>query len=481
MSLGDVTFRNTVTVVSANIITKVLDIGTTLILVRLLEPAVFGLLAITSIIVNILLLFRDFGVESALIYRKGDISEAADTAFFMIPLIALLLYSAAFFSADFIAEFYGEGIISPVIRVSALSIIVYSLGSVPLTLLAKELDFYRKVLPEITSAIVKVFITLFLAFNGFGIWSIVYGGLVSGIIGLITVWIVSDWRPTFQFNKRISWELIGYGKHIFGLVVLVFILTNIDDVAVGKILGVTLLGYYSIAYSTANLPVTNITHVVSKVMFPTYSRIQDNMKKLKTAYTKTIEYVSVISIPATLGIFTLAPEIVVFVLGNKWDPAIMVTPLRILSVYALFRSLAITGDVFRAIGRPKFLVDVTVVQLILVLIFIIPAISRYGLNGISVLTTMGVLLSLIVCTGEVMKVLDLGWIEFAELLKNKFTASFSAMIVIGLLKNYLVQSAAVFIFYVLIYCLIYLSVLYHTDRKTVLEMIRLVKEFLEKK
>jgi PST family polysaccharide transporter len=244
---------------------------------------------------------------------------------------------------------------------------------------------------------------------------------------------------------------------------------------------VTLLGYYSIAYSTANLPVTNITHVVSKVMFPTYSRIQDNMKKLKTAYTKTIEYVSVISIPATLGIFTLAPEIVVFVLGNKWDPAIMVTPLRILSVYALFRSLAITGDVFRAIGRPKFLVDVTVVQLILVLIFIIPAISRYGLNGISVLTTMGVLLSLIVCTGEVMKVLDLGWIEFAELLKNKFTASFSAMIVIGLLKNYLVQSAAVFIFYVLIYCLIYLSVLYHTDRKTVLEMIRLVKEFLEKK
>jgi len=167
----------------------------------------------------------------------------------------------------------------------------------------------------------------------------------------------------------------------------IFVLVNIDSAVVGKMLDVKMLGYYAMASSIANLPATNITHILGRILFPTYSVLQDDKKRFGEVFLKIVEYISFLTIPASFALFIFAPELVTYVIGKRWMP--IIPALRILCVGALLRSItATTGDVFKAIGRPKLLQDISLVQLILMVVLIVPAIHYGGIIGVSVLVTL---------------------------------------------------------------------------------------------
>ena len=476
MNLKHKTVQNTFIVFAVTLFNRGLNFVTKIILARILFPEDFGLVAIAWVIINGITLFREMGIESALIYRKDKTREASDTAFIILPFIGLVLYSAIFLLAPYIAEFYGEETVGDIVRVSGVTLLFLSVSSVPLTLFSKELDFRKRMAPEVTSTVAYAVTTIAMALSGFRVWSIVYGGVMSGFVGLLTIWTITSYKPKIRFDKKIARELIGYGRYVLGAQIVIFILSNGDNAVIGKILGFTALGYYSMAYSIGNLPATSITHILGKILFPTYSKIQDDADKLKAMFLRIFRYVSVVTVPMSLAIFMLSPDFIEFILGSKWTPAI--PALRILCLYGLIRSLnATTGGLFIATGEAKFQRDVSILQLVLFMLFVIPVTREYGLIGISVLVTliMGVL-AMSLSMRKLFQIIGIGKTHILKAIKAPAYASFVSAVLIVITQSLMPRSLTTLMLEACIFASSYFLLIYLVDRKIFTEIMGLVKE-----
>lgn len=403
--------------------TKGVRFLTTLLLARLLDPEDFGLVAIGLLVVNTIAIFRDLGLGSALIYKKDNIEKAANTAFTLLPLVGLLLFGVTFLLSPYAAGFFNNAESEPVIKFLSISLLLISLGLTPSNLLDKELEFKRQFLPEAGSVIAYGIIATTLAFRGFGVWSIVYGKIFSDVVWLIVMWMVSPWRPKLEFDFEIARGMLAYGRHILGATFITFVLTNLDTAFVGRFLGTAALGFYSISYNVSHTPAMNITRPINRVMFPAYSKLQKNTKSLIRVYLKTLKYSSLVSVPVSLGILVIAPDLIVNVLGEKWMPALL--PLQVLCIAGSLRSArASTGVLLNAVGRPEISEKLCLLQLILECIIIYPLSMKFGVFGTSVVVTSLVLVFTLVGFQAVEKLLKIGWKNYIEALSYPYLASF---------------------------------------------------------
>ena len=477
MTLAKKTAHAMLWVTLISIITKILGFGTQIVLARLLAPADFGLLAIGLLAINSMGLFRDLGFGATLIYKKDDSKHtAANTAFILLPLVASALFLIAYFAAAYIALFFDNAAVEPIVQVLALTFVISSFGTVPSMLLEKELEFKKKVLPETVPIIGYACVTIWLAINGYGVWSLVYGQILSAILTAGLIWLVSDWRPTFKFDRKIARELFGYGKHIMGASIVIFLIMNLDDAIVGRVLGIEALGFYTLAYMISNLPATQITHLVGRVMFPLYSKLQDDRDALRDAYLKTLKYVSMLSIPAALGIFAIAPDFVSVVLGEKWMPA--VPALKVLCFFGLFRSLNATmGPVFQATGKPRFLFNIAVLNLVLFCIFVYPLTIAYGLVGISIAGTLPQSIIFIIVVMKLKDVLPIKTSDFIVALKYQtvsvmicttVTSLSKSLFIVGTVQNRLIISFILF-------SSVYMVLMYIFDKFLIVDLKKLFK------
>jgi O-antigen/teichoic acid export membrane protein len=434
MSLAKKAVHGLAWVALSTFIIRILDFLAKLVLARLLLPSDFGLVAIGLLVVNTLHLFQNLGFGAALIYKKDDREyRAANTAFILIPLSGTILFVLAYFSSSFVATFFNNTTVEPIVKVLAFTFIVSSLGVVPSKLLEKELEFKKKVLPETLSVLGYAVVAITLAFLGYGVWSLVFGQVASAILSVALIWMVSEWRPTFTFDKSVARELFSYGKHILGASVVVFLVTNIDDAVVGRMLGMSALGFYTVAYMISNLPATHITHLVSKVMFPTYSKLQDDREALKNAYLKTLKYVSMFSIPASFGIFIIAPDFVRVVLGEKW--VLAVVPIQILVFFGLFRSLTATaGTVFTAVGKPDIVTRLVTVRLVFMLVALYPFTLWFGLLGVCLVVLLPSFFLAPYAFSLASKILNMPYRTIYEILRFPFLSSAGMLIVLYSVK-----------------------------------------------
>lgn len=395
---------------------KMIGFITQIILAKILVPADFGLLAIGLLVISSMEIFSNLGLGSTLIYRKDDSHyTAANTAFILLPLVAFILFLIAYFSASYVALFFNNEAVKPIIQVLALMFVISSFGTVPSTLIEKELEFKKKILPETVPILGYACTALWLAINGYGIWSLVYGQIVSTVLAVGLIWFVSDWRPTFTFDLNTARVLFSYGKHFMGASIVIFLISNIDNAVVGRVLGMEALGFYTIAYTISNLPATQLTYLVGRVMFPTYSKLQDDRIALKSAYLRTLKYVSILSIPAAFGMFIIAFDFVGVVLGSKWLPA--VPALQILCIYGLLRSIAATtGSIFQSIGRAEILFRTSALQLLFMMCLIGPLTTKYGIVGTSLSLVFPMSIITIIQTYFVKSLLNINTKEIIKLL-----------------------------------------------------------------
>ena len=364
------------------IFTRFLSFVTKLVLARFLVPGDFGLRALANPAINFLMLFQELGLSSALIYRQTEIEESADTAFWTVVSSSLVLYVVGFLSAPLVAEFFHEPQLVSVMRVLALTMLLTSFAQVPATLLVKELSFKRKVIPEIVAGIVGNGLAIVLAKMGYGVWSLVYGQVAVSLIAAAGMWVVSRWRPSIRFSRERFKELFDYGKHIVGSQLLVFAITNVDNIFVGRFLATATLGFYDLAYTIANLPATQITRLVNQVMFPTFSKVQDDLERFRSVYLRALKYVSLLSVPIAVTTIGFADNFVTQAYGVEWSQAIL--PMQLLGIYGLIRSVAGNmGNVFKAGGKPKWLTYIAAWRLSMMLLFLYPSIKWGGIVGVS--------------------------------------------------------------------------------------------------
>ena len=416
-----------------------------LLLARLLVPDDFGLVAYASLTIGVLELARELGFGAALIYRKDDIEEAANTTFVAILAASALLYAVAWFAAPGVARFFhpqysgaGRDPLVSVIRVLSFTMVLSAISQVPLTLMAKGMGFRNKVVPEMIAVLTGSIISVVLAFTGYGVWSIVYGQIIISAVLAILVWFiptrlpsgerVAPWRPTFRFDLRVAKELWDYGKHIISSQVMIFFITNLDDAFVGRLLGDAALGFYSLAYELSNLPATHLSRIVGQVMFPAFSQVQNQPNRRKQVFFTSMKYVSLVAFPIAIITLVYAETFIIFAYGLKWFPAVV--PLQLLTVYGLARAIAVNmGNVFKAGGKPKWLFYIATWRLVTMAAFLYPAIKFRGVTGVAGLSALVAVLDFALSMYLANRIIQARWGRWAStLLPMLLTAVVTALI-----------------------------------------------------
>ncbi|RME81443.1 MAG: lipopolysaccharide biosynthesis protein [Caldilineae bacterium] len=375
---------------ASTIVVKMLSFITiTLVLARVLEPADFGLVSIAWLAINALDFLRELGIASALIYRQQDEDGlAADVAYIALGISSIIIYAALFLLAPAIEGFFHDAAgVTSVLRVLALTTLINAIGQVPFTLLAKDLAFRNRAIPEIIGGAANSLLAIALALGGYGVWALVAGYLADALARNLLVWFFTAWRPRWRFDTRVWREMFAYGRHIVSSRLLIFGITNIDDLLVGRVLGTTPLGYYTLAYRISNVPATHVTRFFNNILFPAFSKLQDEPERLRRAFFYAIHSVGLVTIPLAVGVLALGPNFVHNYYLGKWDDAIVA--MQWLAVYGLMRSVAaVVGNMYRSLGKPQWLTYLALWRFITMAVLLYPAIRWAGIVGVSVLSAV---------------------------------------------------------------------------------------------
>ncbi len=366
---------------------RLIQVITTLVLAKLLIPDDFGVFALASIVVNALIVFRDLGFAQVLIYQQGDVRQTAGTAFTLSLMASLVMALGLAAAAPALGELMNSRQVVGPIRAMAGALFVSGAANVPLALLDRELRFKLRAVPELGGAAANGAVAITLAALGFGAWSMVLGWIALEVVVTVLGLAVCPWKPRLGFDREQAKVVIGYGKHLMVASLLVFAFFNVDKFSIGTWIGERQLGFYSLAFTVCNLPATNLTHVINRVMFPTYSRLQGDIAEMGAVYLSTIRYISLAAFPGTAAIIVLAGPVINTFYGSKWAPAI---PLfYILAVYGLIRSIGCTATaVFMSTGRPGLASRVSLIHLAFALPLVYPAAVRFGAMGVAVCFTI---------------------------------------------------------------------------------------------
>lgn len=385
-----------------------------IVLARMLSPAHFGLFALSSMVVTAITLFRDYGFGEYLLYLKKDLKSHADTVFVMSMAFGLIAWGITYAAAPLAVSIFGTSNLVWPLRVMSLSVIISSFAVVPAAILERELEFRKRTVPELAMGASQAVVSIVLAALGWGVWSLVAGHIVSTAVSVVWTWQLAGWKPSFSFSSEDARRVVAFGKPLMASSLLILVFFYIDQAAIGRWVGVAAVGYYSMAFTFCHLPATNITFAVNRVMYPAYTRLNEDIASVRKAYMQAVRGISLISIPLAFWMCFLADDIVRGFLGEKWLPAVPL--VRVLAFYGMFRSIATTAaSVFMAVGEPKWSYRVSCVQIGLALPLVYPIAVNYGTIGVAVLFTLAYSIGGVIALIKVSQLLKISTSKLAGL------------------------------------------------------------------
>lgn len=363
---------------------QLLSLLSMLILVRLLEPKAFGLVALAWTFLIVAQYVQESGLGAALIFGRRNVEEAAACALVFAPAFALVLFGASYFAAPSLAGAFHESALTDVLRVMSLMLVVRSLAVAPAAILERALDFRSKTAADLGAALAQISVAVVLAFAGWGVWSLVFGHIAFSAVRTVALWLVVPWRPSPRHASwRIFREMVRYGRFVSAAQVVNLLNRTLDNLTIGRLLGATPLGFYAIAFRLATLPGDVVGHIAGRPMFAAYSALQQDLAGFRRAYVQNLQRVTLLAVPLSIGIAVAAEPIVLTVLGEAWTPA--VTPLRILALFALVKSLtAPAGAVWQGLGKPHVGLVFQVLHVVMLAPALILFTQHLGLKGAAI-------------------------------------------------------------------------------------------------
>lgn len=349
----------------AELVIRIMQFITTIVLARILIPEDFGLINIALIFTQLVYVIFDFGFSSALIQKKEVTDKHYKSVFSILIISAIFFYGLIQLFAGFIANWFNNQNISAILETVSYIIFAYALHAIPQILLMREIGFKKLSRAQLLSAILYCLTAILLALNGYGVYSFVYAVLCEQFFLAILLMIITGWIPKLGWDKKSINEIIKFGSSVLGTRIAGYISINIPNIIIGRVLGAHWLGIYSIAYQLIDFPVQRIAKMVMKVMFPAFSKLQDQLVEFKDLYKKLLYYLELILFPVFTGMIIIAEPFFHVIYGDKWDEAIL--PFQILIGFGILRSLWITNSlIFLSIGKPH-------IEMLLDIIFILMA------------------------------------------------------------------------------------------------------------
>lgn len=324
MNLKQKTFKGIAWSALERILSQGLQFAITVILIRLLSPEDFGLIAMLMVFIGFATIFSDFGLGSALV-QKHDISPKHINGVFWINLLlGLLTTTAFFFSAPLLARFYNTPKLEILSRALSFVFLLSTPGIVPRSLLTKKLAFDRLAKLEIGAICVSGIAAIFIALGGWGVWALVIQSLIRESVRSLASIMAVEWHPQLSTSISAVRELLKYSTNLSGFQVINYWARNSDNLLIGKYLSVTSLGIYTRAYSVLLLPLNQIVGILTQVMFPALSAIQHDKARVREVYLRAMQVISFVVYPIMMGLLVVAHSFVTILFGARW---IEVAPL----------------------------------------------------------------------------------------------------------------------------------------------------------
>lgn len=357
-----------------------------MVLARVLSKEDFGVLAVSAVLLTIINTVTTSGLSDYIVaYDKDQFTQNLKSVFWLNFILTITVCVIVLISAPFWAKFYDNALIAHIVYLLLITFFFEMLSMVPRTMLRKELQY---------SVIVRystVFMTavslgkVMCAFGGLGVYSLVLPQAVFTPILAFSFFLRTKFNPGYTLDLSNYKDILNYSKHIIASRVLSKVVNEGDNLIIGKILGLEVLGIYAMAFQLANLVTTNIMFVVNDIVLPVLAKVKNDIEKLRRVFLQILNFLSVIAFPLVLLVGLFAEPIILMIYGEKWISAIR--PLQILTLFALGRSFNSPSSIlFNAVGRPdigfKLLTLITPVFLLSVYFG-----SFYGIIGVAIATT----------------------------------------------------------------------------------------------
>jgi O-antigen/teichoic acid export membrane protein len=361
---------------------QLLAFGSMLILVRLLDPSAFGIVAVGIALLAVVAQVQESGLGAALVQgREQDRGAVAASVFVFSAVAGVALFVLVVAVAPLYARLVRLPDATPYVQALAGVLAIRGLAVVPAALLERELDFRSRTKAELSGYVAQAVVSVSCALAGLGAWSLVAGQLAATGAQTLLLWVYTPFRPAPRTASRaLLRQMFRYGRFVSGANVLVVVNSGVDSVVVGRVLGAAPLGAYSLASRLAGTPIVVIGLIVGRMMFSVYARLQHDLAAVRAAYVQNLQRTMLLALPVAVALALAAEPIVLGLLGEKWREAI--DPLRIFALFGLIRLLAgPSGELFKGIGRPHLAFVSGLVHLCVAVPALILLVPAYGTSG----------------------------------------------------------------------------------------------------
>jgi len=363
------------------------------VIARILSPFDFGIFGIATLIVSLLDILTETGINVLLIQAKEDIKKYIDSAWVVSIFRGILLFFIILLTAPLVARFFNTPQALGIIMLISFVPLIKGFINPAEVIFQKDLKFKYEFLFRSSIFFIDALTAIVLIIITKSIYGLIIGLLVGALFEMVVSFIVIKPTPKFKIHKSYFRKIFHRGKWITANGVLNYIGENGDNIVVGKFLGTSSLGFYQMAYKISILPISEVSDVINRVVFPVYSRIGDDINRLRKAFFKTTSLILFSSFVIGIIIFLFPKEIILIILGNKWISAAPV--LQVLSLYGVLRSINVSlSSLFLAVNKQEYITFMSIPRGVVLLLTIYPLVSIYGIIGAGYSALLSVLVEI---------------------------------------------------------------------------------------
>ena len=380
-----------------------------IVLARILAPEDYGTIALVTVFTAILQVFVDSGLGTALIQKKDADEIDFSSVFYFNFVVCLILYLGMFAAAPFIADFYGDVTLVPVIRILSLTIVISGVKGIQQAYVSRNMLFKRFFFSTIGGTIFSAVLGIAMAYAGFGIWALVAQQLSNTFIDTLILWITVRWRPTKSFSWTRLKYLLSFGWKLLVSSLLDTAHNNLRNLIIGKMYSSSDLAFYNQGDKFPKVIVTNINASIDSVLLPTMSSAQDDKERVKQMTRRAIKTSTYVMAPLMMGLAFCAEPIVSLVLTDKWLPCVPF--LRIFCITYMFWPVHTANlNAINAMGRSDWFLRLEIIKKIMGMTILLST-MWFGVMAMAYSLLLSSVLSQIINSWPNRKLLGYGYLE----------------------------------------------------------------------
>lgn len=346
------------------ILAEVIHFSISVILARLLMPDDYGLIALVTVFTVFCDKLIVCGFATSLIQKKNADDVDFSSVFYFSLSVAFFLYIILFCCAPYIADFYDKfdsRTLIAVIRVAGLSLFLVSFNSVQHAYVSKHMLFRRNFWSVLGGILVSGGVGITMAYGGCGVWALVTQNMIKVFVGMLILFLTVRWKPKFVFSFKRLKELFSYGWKIFASSIIKVVYNDLRSLVIGKVFTPADLAFYNRGQTLPQLVDSNITGTIDAVLFPAYSKLQDDKSSLVGAMRRAVKTSCYILMPALALMAAVASPLVSVLLTDKWLPCVPF--MQILCFSFMFSPIETENlQSIKAIGRSDIVLKLEIAK-----------------------------------------------------------------------------------------------------------------------